>query len=143
LHAHQHDVLAVAFAPECSTSFLTCCSDGSIALWGLQSNSASMLQQRYVQRAGAAMCSALVDASVVVVGFGGGQVLAFRMDAHLSPLWELPEAHAHVAAPGVSCVAVSGDRRIMVTGGIAGDVRVWTWDTRKLVCSPSMSLLIL
>jgi WD40 repeat protein len=136
LQAHQHDVLAIAFAPESSSTFVTCCADGSIALWDLQSAGMAMLQQRFVQRVGAAMCGVLVDASLAIIGFGGGQLLAFQLDAHLTPLWEQPEAHAHGAAPGVSCVAISGDRKTMVTGGVAGDVRVWALGSRRLVCSP-------
>jgi WD40 repeat protein len=137
LKAAQHAILALSFPTSHSDTFATASADGAISIW--DSASSTMTCTRHVQDAGAALCIVTLEGSLVV-GFEDGQLRAFKRDAQLTPLWELPNAHAFPESTGVTRLAVSRNGRTLVSAGVGGEVRLWNATSRSLVRSALVAM---
>ena len=126
--SHTKGVVAVAYAAGRSDRFATASSDGTIRIWDAAEYAVLVVAcaKKEQERGVTPLC--LAYAEVLYSGWSDGRVLAHSGETGAC-LWFIDNAHNG----GVTALALSHNRRFIVTGGPGGDVRLWELRTRDLV----------
>ena len=123
----SHSVVAVDFPPNVSDEFATVSEDGIMRVWN--GNDYSVKARCSPNRWGRPNCVAY-PGGIVITGWADGHLRAH--DAETGELlWTLENAHKG----GVAALAVmlNSRRKVIVSGGVEGELRVWDLKTRQLV----------
>ncbi|KAF5840969.1 quinon protein alcohol dehydrogenase-like superfamily [Dunaliella salina] len=133
-----------AGAPGLGAFAATACADGGVRLYDIQ---IGMLASAAHPGPSAGACLSLGLASsgppagelMLVTGWGDGCMRGFRHPASqppgggMAPVWTLPGAHATTSGCGVAAISMAHRGHLIVSGGEAGEVRVWDTATREMV----------
>jgi len=124
---HTSEVLhaTYGFGNADSERFLTSSSDGSLRLW--DANDYSAITRCAILTTGYPLLSLFTD-EVIMSGWTDGKIRTFRTD-NGDPLWSIDNAHKG----GVTALELSHNQKFLVSGGAAGEVRVWEMKTKDLV----------
>jgi WD40 repeat protein len=124
---HTKEVLHAIYAVgnKDSERFLTSSADGSLRLW--DANDYSAVTRCAILTPGNPLVSLFTE-EVILSGWSDGKIRTFRTD-NGDPLWNIDNAHKG----GVSALDLSHNNKFLVSGGVAGEVRVWEIKTKDLV----------
>jgi WD40 repeat protein len=137
--SHVGPVTQMSFDLGNATRFATASTDGTIKVWDMNEYAViATCYPRREQKAGVKpLC--LVFADIIISGWSDGRVLAFSAETGEN-LWMLVDAHIGTSNKdfdemevGVTSMALSHNRRFMLTGGPTGDIRLWELRTRDLI----------
>ncbi len=125
---HTQGVVAVAFSGMDNERIATASNDRTIRVWDLSDFSviATAYARKDQDREARPQCLSFSD--VLLSGWTDGRVIAHSPETGES-LWFVDNAHVG----GVSALALSHNRRFLLTGGEQGDVRLWELRTRELI----------
>ena len=126
--SHTKAVVAVAYAAGRSDRFATASADGTIRVWDAAEYAVLMVATARKEQERGVTPQCLAFAEVVYSGWSDGRVLAHSGETGAC-LWFIDNAHTG----GVTALALSHNRRFIVTGGPGGEVRLWELRTRDLV----------
>lgn len=108
-----------------SEKFMTSSMDGSLRLW--DANDYSAVTRCAILTAGYPIVSLFTE-EVIFSGWTDGKIRTFRCD-NGEPLWSIDNAHKG----GVTALELSHNQKFIVSGGAAGEVRIWEIRSREMV----------
>ena len=125
--AHYDKVIACAYPRESSDVFATASADGTVRVWDV--NSYRVLSKGFCQTkiTGEPQCLDFTG-EVIFTGWQDGKIRAHDAESG-EELWAISECHRG----GCTALAVSNNRKFLVSGGEEGEVRVWEIRTREMV----------
>lgn len=126
--SHTQGVVAVAYATGRNDRFATASTDGTIRVWDSAEYAVLVVAQARKEQERGVTPLCLAFAEVLYSGWSDGRVLAHSGETGAC-LWFIDNAHSG----GVTALALSHNRRFIVTGGPSGEVRLWELRTRDLV----------
>lgn len=126
--SHTGSIVAVAFAAGQNDRFATASNDGTIRVWDLGEYAvmATAGPKRDQDPGVTPTCLAFSDC--LLSGWSDGRVLAHSAETG-ALLWFIENAHVG----GVTALCLSHNRRFILTGGPAGEVRLWELRSRELI----------
>ena len=126
--SHTKSVLAVAYANGQNDRFATASSDGTIRVWDTAEYAVLVVavSRREQERGVIPNCLAFQD--MLFSGWSDGRVLAHSAETGEN-LWFIDNAHLG----GVTALALSHNKRFLLTGGVGGEVRLWELRSRELI----------
>ena len=125
--AHYDKVIATSYPKESSDVFATASADGSVRVWDVNSYRVLSRGHCQVQITGEPICLDFTG-EVLFSGWQDGKIRAHDAESG-EELWAIAECHRG----GVTALAVSNNRKFLVSGGEEGEVRVWEIRTREMV----------
>ena len=125
--AHYDKVIACSYPRESSDVFATASSDGTVRVWDV--NTYRVLSSGYcqVKITGEPQCLDFTG-EALFTGWQDGKIRAHEAETG-EELWAIDQCHRG----GVTALAVSNNRKFLVSGGEEGEVRVWEIRTREMV----------
>ena len=125
--SHTKAIVGVAFSVGRSDRFATAALDGTVRVWDAAEYavSATCLPRREQERGVMPQCLAYSD--IILSGWTDGKVLAHSESGE--NLWFIDNAHPG----GITALTLSHNRRFIITGGPAGEVRLWELRSRDLI----------
>ena len=126
--SHTDAIVGVTFPPGKTERLATASLDGTIKVWDLAEYIVvATCYPIKSQEAGAVpLCLDMSD--MLVSGWSDGHVLAHDVNTGEN-LWSLSRAHPE----GVTSLKISHNNRFFLSGGSAGEVRLWELRSRELV----------
>jgi WD40 repeat protein len=127
LEGHIDAITAVAYSVGLNDRFVTASRDGSIRIWDATEyvTLATCRARRDQERGVIPLCLQYCD--IVLSGWSDGKINAYNDSGE--SLWMIDNAHPG----GVLTMTLSHNRRFILTGGSAGEVRLWELRTRDLI----------
>ncbi len=124
---HTQAITAVAYCVGQNDRFATASMDGTIRIWDTAEyvTLATCHARKEQERGVVPLCLQYSD--IILSGWSDGQIDAFSDTGE--PLWMIDNAHPG----GVLCMTLSHNNRFILTGGPAGEVRLWELRTRDLI----------
>ena len=126
--SHTGKVLGVALSPFIRDRFATASDDGTIRVWDLVDYIVQCTAFAISNQPRGAFPLVLGFSDVVISGWNDGRVLAHNPDDG-SMLWFIDNCHPEA----VTALTISHNNRFLLTGGPAGEVRLWELRTRDLI----------
>lgn len=126
--SHTDAIVQVAYDKGSNERFATASLDGTLRVWDIvEYVMISTARARKEQERGV-VPQCLVFANILISGWSDGRLLAHSAETGDS-LWVLDNAHPG----GVTAVTLSNNRRFVLSGGPAGEVRLWELRSRELI----------
>jgi len=125
--SHKDGVLAVAYPPDNSEAFATIGVDGTVRVWDVNTYSVTAKGSCQTAKTGAPLCLAF-SGEALFTGWKDGKLRMHDADQG-EPMWTVDNVHQN----GVTALAVSHNKKFLVSGGENGDVRVWEIRTRDMI----------
>ena len=124
---HTEAITAVAYSVGQNDRFVTASKDGTIRIWDTAEyvTLATCRARRDQERGVVPLCLQYSD--IVLSGWSDGKINAYSDSGE--SLWMIDNAHPG----GVLTMTLSHNRRFILTGGPAGEVRLWELRTRDLI----------
>eukprot|EP00605_Chrysophyceae_sp_TOSAG23-4_P001584 GSChrysophyteH1.ASY1.ANO1.1739.1 assembled CDS len=124
---HTQAITAVTYCVGQNDRFATASRDGTIRIWDTAEyvTLATCRPRRDQERGVVPLCLQYSD--IILSGWSDGQINAFSDGGEL--LWMINNAHPG----GVLAMTLSHNNRFILTGGPAGEVRLWELRTRDLI----------
>jgi len=124
---HTEAITAVAYSVGQNDRFVTASKDGTIRIWDTAEyvTLATCKARRDQERGVVPLCLQYSD--IVLSGWSDGKINAYSDSGE--SLWMIDNAHPG----GVLTMTLSHNRRFILTGGPAGEVRLWELRTRDLI----------
>ena len=124
---HTDEITAVTYSVGQNDRFATASKDGTIRIWDTAEyvTLATCRARRDQDRGVVPLCLQYSD--IVLSGWSDGKINAYSDTG--DSLWMIDNAHPG----GVLAMTLSHNRRFILTGGPAGEVRLWELRTRDLI----------
>lgn len=126
--SHTSTIVATAFALGSNDRFATASLDGTIRVWDIAEYAVIATARSRREQAGDVTPQCLQFADVLLSGWSDGRVLAHSGETG-DNLWFIDNAHPG----GLTSLVLSHNRRFILTGGSAGEVRLWELRSRDLI----------
>lgn len=125
--SHVKSITTVVFDEGGHDRFATASEDGTLKVWDLV-ECVVICSCFPLPVKTQALPTCLAFADLVYSGWTDGRILAHSAE-NGSVLWSVDNAHAG----GVTAMALSHNRRFLLTGGVLGEVRLWELRSRELI----------
>lgn len=126
--SHTAPIVKVAYDKGSNERFATASSDGTLRVWDIVEYAMICTARARKEQERGTTPQCLVFANILISGWSDGRLLAHSAETGDS-LWILDNAHAG----GVTALALSNNRRFVMSGGPAGEVRLWELRSRELI----------
>lgn len=118
-------VVSVSYAADVSDKFATVSEDNTVRIWDASDYTVPV---KAFVKDGGHPTSVAYSLDALLSGWEDGQLRCHHADTG-EHLWSVADAHRG----GITSVLISNNQRFCLTGGVAGEVRVWELRSREMV----------
>lgn len=129
--SHTRSITAVAYSPRSNDRLASASTDGTLRVWDITEYTTLAIgtPRRQLENLTTPICMIFTDTQLLLSGWTDGKVLAHSAESG-ELYWMIENAHQ---GGGVSSMAMSSNRRFILTGGFTGEVRLWELRSRQMM----------